>query len=167
MPYKDKRAAFWKKVDVGDPNDCWIWQRAKSPDGYGKCLYLGEQLAHRAAWKDTYGEIPNGFCVLHSCDNPACVNPKHLFLGTRDDNMADRNAKGRQARGKRHGSVTKPETCPRGETHCRAKLTTLDVNMIRLFYARGGISQRALAEDFDVTHSTVGAIVRGEMRKEG
>jgi hypothetical protein len=148
MPYKDKRAAFWKKVRVCLPDECWEWQRFCSPDGYGKCMYLGEQLAHRAAWVDFYEDIPAGLCVLHHCDNPKCCNPSHLFLGTRDDNMADRNAKGRQARGERNAT---------------AKLTRIQVEEIRRRYACGDVSQEALGAEYGVTGRNICDIVRNRI----
>lgn len=100
---------FWRDVEVADK--CWIW-RGRTHRGYGKLSYTpasGERkkdmFAHRASWLLHYGELPLGKCVLHKCDNPSCVNPIHLFLGTHDDNMKDMAVKGRgnnQNRGKTH-----------------------------------------------------------------
>lgn len=74
---------------------CWEWKGATSVDGYGKFKSFGEQLAHRVSWVLHRGNIPDGKCVLHKCDNPPCVNPEHLFIGTKDDNNKDRALKGR------------------------------------------------------------------------
>jgi hypothetical protein len=91
---------FWGRVNKAEPNDCWSWRGAKDGMGYGT---LGgdntETPAHRVSWMIHFGEIPKGMCVLHRCDNPSCVNPNHLFLGTRLDNARDRDAKERGYRG--------------------------------------------------------------------
>lgn len=89
---------FWNKVTIpNDSSQCWTWKGAKGRKGYGqvncdcKCL-----KAHRVSWELANGEIPDGLWVLHSCDNPACVNPNHLFLGTQHDNTQDMMNKKRQ-----------------------------------------------------------------------
>ena len=93
----DEAAAhFWSKVDR--TGECWLWQGAKFPFGYGHAVYRGvHSHAHRAAWTIEYGN-PGGMHVLHRCDNPPCVRPKHLFLGTYADNAADKMRKGRDPR---------------------------------------------------------------------
>jgi len=86
---------FWAKVDRTD--DCWLWTACRTTHGYGQFRperSRGAQ-AHRVAWELTNGPIPAGMLVLHRCDNPPCVNPAHLFLGTQSDNMRDMYAKGR------------------------------------------------------------------------
>jgi len=96
----DGIAAFWAKVDKGGAGGCWLYTGFRKWDGYGwlnrhrdgKDHYM---TAHRYSWILAHGPVPNGLHVLHRCDNPPCCNPSHLFLGTHQENMADRVAKGR------------------------------------------------------------------------
>lgn len=109
---------LWSKVERGPA--CWVWQAHRNRAGYGQFWFEGRsQKAHRIVWIITYGEIPDGLCVLHRCDNPPCCNPEHLFLGTKADNTADMDAKGRRrsAYGDAHGSRTHPEQLARGDDH--------------------------------------------------
>ena len=86
---------FKARCDI-TPEGCWIWQGAKNQYGYGTMIHARKQwLTHRWAYTQWRGTIPAGLCVCHSCDTPACVNPDHLWLGTHQDNMRDRNRKGR------------------------------------------------------------------------
>jgi len=85
---------FWRYVEK--TSSCWIWKGAKQPFGYGVILFRKKYVgAHRVSWILNEGEIPEGLSVLHHCDTPACVNPRHLFLGTQKDNIRDGIAKGR------------------------------------------------------------------------
>ena len=91
---------FWDKVAIAaDDDGCWEWQAYKNPAGYGKIGVGGRgkgiALAHRVSWELKFGQIPDGLCVCHVCDNPGCVRPGHLFLGTHKDNMTDMAKKGR------------------------------------------------------------------------
>lgn len=89
---------FTRRIDRTD--GCWVWKGCKK-NRYGIFVVQGKQYrTHRLAWTIAYGPIPNNLCVCHHCDNPACVRPTHLFLGTNQDNMDDKIRKGRQARAK-------------------------------------------------------------------
>ena len=91
---------FWPKIQK--ENSCWIWIAAMASNNYGHLVHEGKDLyAHRGSWELHNGKIPNGLCALHKCDNPSCVNPKHLFLGTYKDNTQDMISKGRRG-GSRH-----------------------------------------------------------------
>lgn len=91
---KDPKVLFWEKVDKS--GNCWIWQGSVNKEGYGGVQVKGMTWStHRYSWFIEYGEIPKGLCVLHKCDNPSCVRPDHLFLGTQKDNVIDCYNKGR------------------------------------------------------------------------
>lgn len=101
---------FWHKVDRNGPNGCWLWlgMKVSAKKRYGRILIAGRLVAaHRVAWVMTNGAVPKGMRVCHDCDNPPCVNPSHLFLGTHQDNMDDMVAKGRAANGARNGRSSK------------------------------------------------------------
>ena len=92
---------LWEKTDKA--GSCWIWVGTTNRDGYGNIGIDNKKtaLTHRVAWMVTHGPIPVDLCVLHRCDNPRCVNPDHLFLGTQADNMRDMMLKGRSRKGRR------------------------------------------------------------------
>ena len=147
-----------------DNSGCWIWQACISPNGYGGFTWPGRRRigAHRASYLIYKGKIPSGLCVLHDCDVKSCVNPAHLHLGTRLDNMREAVDRGRIAKGDRHSSRTHPERLPRGEGNGYSKLTEDKVREIRARYAMGGVFQRTLAEEFCVNQTAIGDIVRRE-----
>lgn len=120
---KDPEAYFWYFVATGDGNSCWLWTRATQNKGYGLMWWTDGKLwlVHRLAWMLTNGPIAKGLMVCHRCDNPLCVRPSHMFLGTQKDNMADMKAKLRE----RH-----PVPSSR-------KLTDDDVREIRRRHAAG------------------------------
>lgn len=137
---------FWKRIRRDAPGSCWPWLgRSVDKDGYGLIKFRSEHLrTHRLAWCLTFGVIPDDLHVLHTCDNPPCCNPNHLFLGTELDNARDRQAKGR-------GNKS------RGENHSRAKLTALSVGLIK-WRLLCGESQVSIADCFGVTGSNIWCI---------
>jgi hypothetical protein len=170
---------FWSKVRITP--ECWLWTARHTRKGYGMFKQGSlDRLAHRVAWEEVNGPIPPGLCVLHKCDNPPCVRPDHLFLGTQADNIADRDAKGRQARGDRNGSRTHPECRTRGdehwtrqdrikakangrrgERHHAAKLTWSQVAQIRQLRS-SGLTLKQLAANFGVAFQRIGEIINNK-----
>ena len=104
--------------------------------------------AHRVSWQLHHGPIPEGMCVCHRCDNPGCVNPSHLFLGTNADNTADRDAKGRQRTGDQWG-----------EHNPGHKLTLEEVKAIRAMYDKGDTTQAEIAKFYQVSQPTINMVV--------
>jgi hypothetical protein len=132
---------LWCRVDRGNPDACWEWggYRQRNGVGYGVMMWKGRQLlVHRVAFFLAYGHWPN--ICRHRCDNPPCCNPAHLLDGTRKDNVRDAVQRGFWG---------------------RAKLTEEDVREIRRRYAAGGVTQRALADEFGVKSETVGNAISG------
>ena len=153
---------FWAKVDKS--GECWLWTDALRPDGYGYLQRVGGRggrtyLAHRASYEIAYGPIPDGLHVCHHCDNPPCVRPDHLFLGTDLDNIRDmiRKGRGRYVRGDLNGTRKHPETRPRGSRNAQSRLTESDVPIIRSLLAKG-IRQVDIAAQFGISHQVVSTI---------
>jgi hypothetical protein len=144
---------FKAKCGPQDPvTGCIEWTGCRKEEGYGQINHGGKIVyTHRLAWELKHGPIPPGMEVCHSCDNPPCCNDVHLYLGTHQENMADRDAKGR-------GNQVK------GEDSGRSKLTTADVLKIRRLLAAGEL-QRVIAADFGVLHQTVSKIKSGKLWK--
>lgn len=145
---------FWDRVQKADGNSCWLWTGNRKPNGYG-LMTAGQWQrcgAHRVSWMLAHEKpIPVDLVVCHHCDNPPCVRPDHLFLGTRADNNADMDQKGRRRTVVRFG-----------EAHFNVKLSDKDVAEIRATFCRG--AGPTLAKKFGVNTSTVYDIVHAKSR---
>lgn len=151
---------FWSKVDKS--GDCWLWmggrtKRKKYKEGtkfrgnYGAFFYKNKQMkAHRVSYMFTFGEIPDGMCVCHSCDNPPCVRPNHLFIATQAENLHDRERKGR----------TFKDGGKKGAENCQAKLSPVDVVLIRELLKTQ--TSKAIADWLGVGTSTIYRIKSGK-----
>lgn len=137
-------------------DDCWNWKCKKG--SYGQVHHNGKHwLVHRLSYTLNFGEIPEGLCVLHKCDNPSCYNPNHLFLGTKGDNIRDAVKKG-HVNSKTHGRFGEKNRFCRGffgEEHGRAKLTQKQVDEIRKRYTPRVVTQKQLANEFGVHPKTI------------
>lgn len=146
------RGSFWSMVDKGHSDSCWEWSGSKFSTGYGrfndfssgKCRQI---LASRVAYElHSEAPIPKGMEVCHTCDNPPCCNPDHLFLGSHLENFIDAKRKGRMNRGSRN---------------TQAKLSEEDIPRIRRLLAQG-VFQKEIAEKFSVSASTISEIKSGK-----
>jgi hypothetical protein len=156
-PWTDR---YWSQVDKNGPiirpelGPCWLWIGTVGSNGYGQIMVNGRRgrPAHHVALELAGWIIPCEWLEgLHKCDNPPCVNPAHLRIGTTQDNTDDMVSKGRQARGECNG---------------RATLTQVVVDEIRRLYAAGGWTKRALAQRFGVSDVTIGNIIAGRTWKQ-
>lgn len=154
---------FWHRVDLsGGSESCWPWTGYRSGSGYGALKRGGRMVsAHRLMWQLQHGDIPPDMWVLHRCDNPPCVNPAHLFLGTHADNMADMASKGRGGGGTPTHKNRARHPVRRGERNPRAKLTAVQVAEIRELRMTG-LSLRHLAANYGVHNRTIERIVKGD-----
>jgi hypothetical protein len=151
---KDNSKRFWSKVDKSAGIDaCWIWAARYKTRGYPYGVFdlrQGYVYTHRFAWELTFGSPDQNLCICHKCDNPKCVNPSHLFLGTHAENMQDMVQKKRSRTG-----------CPKNSRRVGfGKLSDDDVRLIRLL-REDGTPQSAIAERFNVNQSTVCRIYKG------
>lgn len=127
-----------------DHTKCWAWKGGGKGNGYGNLNVKGKNItAHRRSYSLFCGDIPAGMDVCHACDNRWCVNPEHLFVGTRSENMADCKTKGRTAGGN------------------RKHLTAWQVQEV-MRRLNAGVPRSLIAENMDISYSTIGSIARGD-----
>jgi hypothetical protein len=152
--HKTADELLWERIDKNHPSGCWVYQGAADRRGYGRPAKLLEDgrrqryYAHRRSYEIHKGPIPKGKLVLHTCHNPPCCNPDHLYLGNDQDNANDRVAAGR-------GTF--------GERNSHAKVTAAQVQEIRAayWYRNGRSNIHELAAKYGISHITAGAIVSG------
>lgn len=141
---------FWAKVRLGKSDDCWEWFGCKDECGYGSFYYKRRiRRAHRVSYLVHRGPIPPRYIVMHSCDNPPCVNPAHLGLGTQRDNVEDCMLKNRRAH------LT-------GSSHGMAIFTERQVTLIRAMHKELGIAPIQIAEWCGVTPTTIHSMLKGK-----
>lgn len=141
---------FWAKVNKSEPERCWEWTAYKHRQGYG-IFRIGKRLhyAHRIAFHITYGELPKASECCHACDNARCVNPRHLFAATHQENMRDKVKKGRAYVG-----------CHQGELCASSKLTSNQIKEIRKLLELSSYSQKEIGLKFGVLQQTISKIKR-------
>lgn len=153
---KQQIIVFWSKVNKNgsipahcpELGQCWEWTAFTDRNGYGRFQYNQKgTYSHRASWMIAYGNIPANTDILHKCDNPSCVRPDHLFIGTQQQNVSDMIAKGRHCH---------------GEQRWNSKLTKVQADEIRERYANGERNKSALGREFDIHESIVRRILKGE-----
>lgn len=137
---------IFDRIQIND-HGCWIYQGGISSNGYGVVSVKNKSVgAHRVSYESRFGKIPDGMCVLHRCDVRSCINPDHLFLGTLGNNNSDRESKGRSSD-------------RRGEKNTMAKLTDIEVEVIRHLASIRKLTQRQLAAMFLISQQHVSSLV--------
>jgi len=150
MSADERISLFWARVAKEPDSDCWTWKGKVTRDGYGAVKIFGVvRGAHRVAYEIEYQDAADGLCVMHSCDNPLCCNPAHLFKGTHTDNMQDMIRKGRQKSGGKKRTILNFESAEK----------------IRLDFA-GGKSKHAISREYGVCPLHVRHIIAGRYWKK-
>jgi len=159
---KEIHKRIWEKIEQRGPNECWLWTGAKSRSGrtnnyYGEFkVYYSKKhrkwyRAHRLVYEDVNGPIPSGMCVRHTCNNTLCCNPKHLIIGTHQDNMNDMILDQRSLVGSKNPS---------------AKLSEQDVEEIKTLRTHGN-TLKYIASIYGVHLSTIGYICQNKLWNGG
>lgn len=155
LKYREERiSTFLKKVEVNSEDECWPWLGRKNTGrDFGVFpLYGRWRIAPRLAWEISNGRsVPNGMCICHSCDNPICVNPKHLWAGTHKDNMNDRERKKRNKL---------PSHNNRGSNNGMSKLKEEDIIRMRFLFDTGIKKPFELAKEYNIAWSAAANIVK-------
>ncbi len=145
---------FWTKVDqISSPHGCWLWTGTRQSKGYGILHLPPQTLAHRVSYQIRFGSIPPDLYVLHNCpgaDNPLCINPDHLWIGTLDDNNRDMRNKGRGRTPFQHG-----HSLAVGQKNAHSKLTDTAVRAIRFEFSQGQTTYRELAQQYEVSTGAI------------
>ncbi len=157
--YSSPEVRFWMAVTKDGPilrgmkTRCWVWTKHRCVLGYGKFKDKGcvPWLAHRFSWRLVHGSLPDNLCICHHCDNPSCVNPDHLFLGTPKDNVKDMTVKGRRVD-------------HRGEQHGRSVFIETDIVDIRKKSLQG-MSYKKIAKLYGVSASAISHVVKRRVWK--
>lgn len=148
VPLEKERERFLSRVDMKSDSDCWLWTGRTNPDGYGQFDCQNTAIAsHRYMWSILNGEIPSDMVICHKCDNPPCCNPQHLFMGTVQDNVRDRDTKGRQAN---HS----------GTKNGRAVLSEAEVLRVRAL-RDSGVTYKGIAREMGVSEGCINHILNG------
>lgn len=159
------RFKFWRNVDKTE--SCWFWLGPFDARGYGSFGHNYRQYrTHRFAYALEHGEVPAGFYVCHTCDNPACVNPAHLWLGTADDNNKDCSAKGRFHGLDRKRGAERKKTSHRGTAHYLSPFTEEQVKDIRSRDLSAWGSKTRLCKEFGVSPATIRNILQGRTHQD-
>lgn len=147
---------FWSHIQIGDRKTCWEWTAGRDKNGYGRTKIKKSHgwtsgQAHRVVYVLAKGAIPDGLCVLHTCDNPPCCNPDHLVLGTQVDNLQDMRKKGRS----RGPSV-------QGENHWLTKVSSSGAEALRAECAAGVLPQTEIARKYGISRGYLWRINSGK-----
>lgn len=142
---------FFTKFIIGKPDAYWLWLAGGTVDGYGQ-FKIGniKYMAHRIAYQIEYGEFDESMDICHTCDNPPCMNPAHLFAGTRQDNMEDAMVKGR---------------LPKGDNHYNSTISDNDCEQMKRDFAAGGFTYKRLAYIYNTTKQNAWSIINGQKKK--
>jgi len=151
---KISEITFWQRVDRRAPDECWEWRGCRTKGNYGRASWYGHngkrmRGAHRVAFLITHGVDPGPLQVCHKCDNPPCCNPNHLFLGTQEENHADKARKGRSPKGSRNWMSNI------SERH------VLEIRQLR----KDGLTNQQIARRFACSPSTISHICTGRTWK--